>query len=81
LLSLNILHSQSEVSQDWTTFNQTIDVQTTMPKKKKKKNLEWFLCKESIPKDPHAWAGIWASRYKDDERGFDNMSGRPNKNQ
>jgi hypothetical protein len=29
-------------------------------------------------KDPHAWAGIWASRYKDDERGFfDNMSDRP----
>jgi hypothetical protein len=49
-------------------FNQTIDVQTTMPK-----NLEWF-CKKSTLKIPHAWAGIWARvDTKDDERGFDNM--------
>ena len=76
LLSLNILHSQSgrEISQDWTSFNQTIDVQTTMPKKFK---VVAFVKVDT--QDPKAWAGIWAREdTRDDERGFfDNMTDRP----
>ncbi len=76
LISLNILHSQSgkEISQDWTSFNQTIDVQTVTPKK--------FKVIAYVKVDTHdsnAWAGVWARvDTRDDERGFfDNMSDRP----
>jgi hypothetical protein len=57
LLSLNILHSQS--GRDFSRldfFNQTISANYNA-----KKNLDGF---KVDTKDPHAWAGIWASRYK-----------------
>jgi hypothetical protein len=76
LLSLSSLYSQSikEVSQDWTSFNQTIDVKTASPKKFK---VVAFVKVDS--QDQNAWAGVWARvDNKDDKTGFfDNMSDRP----
>lgn len=75
-LSVFSVHSQTqkEVSRDWTSFNQTIDVQTATPKKFK---VVAFVKVDT--QDPNAWAGVWARvDRRDDERGFfDNMGDRP----
>lgn len=75
-LSVFSVHSQTqkEVSREWTSFNQTIDVQTATPKKFK---VVAFVKVDT--KDPNAWGGVWARvDRRDDEPGFfDNMSDRP----
>ncbi|MFV8368703.1 DinB family protein [Flavobacterium sp. LB2R40] len=74
-LSTFSAHSQTqkEVSREWTSFNQTIDVQTATPKKFK---VVAFVKVDT--QDSNAWAGVWARvDRRDDERGFfDNMSDR-----
>lgn len=75
-LSVFSVHSQiqKEVSREWTSFNQTIDIQTSTSKKFK---VVAFVKVDT--QDPNAWAGVWARvDRRDDERGFfDNMSDRP----
>ena len=75
-LSVFSIHSQTqkEVSREWTSFNQTIDVQTATSKKFK---VVAFVKVDT--QDPNAWAGVWARvDRRDDERGFfDNMGDRP----
>jgi len=66
--------TQKVVSSDWTSFNQTIDIQTSVKKK--------FRVIASIKvetTEPKSWAGVWARvDTKNDEDGFfDNMSDRP----
>lgn len=70
------LYSQtkSEISRDWTSFNQTIDIQTRTPKR--------FKVVASVKvesEETKAWAGVWVREdTKDGENGFfDNMVGRP----
>ena len=76
LLTLASLYSQStkEISQDWTSFNQTIDVKTASQKKFK---VVAFIKVDS--QDANSWAGVWARvDNKDNKTGFfDNMSDRP----
>jgi len=66
--------TQKTVSSDWTSFNQTIAIQT--PVKKKFKVIASVKVESTEPK---AWAGVWARvDTKNDEDGFfDNMSDRP----
>ncbi|TPG36346.1 DinB family protein [Flavobacterium pectinovorum] len=66
--------TQKVVSSDWTSFNQTIAIQTSVKKK--------FKVIASIKvetREPKSWAGVWARvDTKNDEDGFfDNMSDRP----
>lgn len=75
-LSIASAHSQSqkEISSDWTSFNQTIDIQTPVKKK--------FKVVASVKvetEEPMAWAGVWARvDTKNQEDGFfDNMGDRP----
>ena len=76
LLIVASLYSQAskEVSQDWTSFNQKIDVKTATQKKFR---VVAFVKVDT--QDPNAWAGVWARvDKKDDKTGFfDNMSDRP----
>ncbi|WP_316634914.1 DUF664 domain-containing protein [uncultured Flavobacterium sp.] len=75
-LSFVLAQAQTEkvVSSDWTSFNQTIAIQTSVKKK--------FRVIASIKvetTEPKSWAGVWARvDTKNDEDGFfDNMSDRP----
>lgn len=75
-LSIVSAHSQTqkEISSDWTSFNQTIEIQTLVPKKFK------VIASVSVEtEDPMAWAGVWARvDTKNEEDGFfDNMGDRP----
>jgi hypothetical protein len=66
--------TQKAISSDWTSFNQTIDIQTTSPKKFK------VIASVKVEStEPKAWAGVWARvDTKNDEDGFfDNMRDRP----
>jgi hypothetical protein len=69
-------HSQTkkEISSDWTSFNQTIDIQTNAPKK-----FKVIATVKVETEDPKAWAGVWARvDTKNEEDGFfDNMGDRP----
>jgi hypothetical protein len=75
-LSIVSAHSQTkkEISSDWTSFNQTIDIQTTAPKK-----FKVIATVKVETEDPMAWAGVWARvDTKNEEDGFfDNMGDRP----
>jgi hypothetical protein len=75
-LSIVSAHSQTkkEISSDWTSFNQTIDIQTTVPKK-----FKVIATVKVETEDPMAWAGVWARvDTKNEEDGFfDNMGDRP----
>lgn len=66
--------TQKTVSSDWTSFNQTIAVQTSV--KKKFKVIASVKVESS---EPQSWAGVWARvDTKNDEDGFfDNMRDRP----
>jgi hypothetical protein len=66
--------TQKVVSSDWTSFNQTIAIQTSV--KKKFKVIASIKVETTEPK---SWAGVWARvDTKNDEDGFfDNMSDRP----
>lgn len=67
--------TQKTVSSDWTSFNQTIDIQTAVKKK--------FRVTASVrveTNEPLAWAGVWArvdTKSEDEDGFFDNMSDRP----
>ena len=76
LLTIVSIYSQTkrEISRDWTSFNQSIDIQTTTPKKFK------VIAHVKVDtQDSHAWAGVWSRvDSKDDKVGFfDNMNDRP----
>lgn len=75
-LSVFSVHSQTqkEVSSDWTSFNQTISIQTAVPKK-----FKVIASVKMESEEPMAWAGVWARvDTKNEEDGFfDNMSDRP----
>lgn len=75
-LSFVLAQAQTEkvVSSDWTSFNQTIAIQTSV--KKKFKVIASIKVETTEPK---SWAGVWARvDTKNDEDGFfDNMSDRP----
>jgi hypothetical protein len=66
--------TQKVVSSDWTSFNQTIAVQTSV-----KKKFRVIASVKVETTEPKSWAGVWARvDTKDDEDGFfDNMSDRP----
>lgn len=66
--------TQNIISSDWTSFNQTIDIQSSV---KKKFKVIASVRVEST--DPKSWAGVWARvDTKNDEDGFfDNMNDRP----
>lgn len=66
--------TQKTVSSDWTSFNQTIEIQS--PVKKKFKVIASVKVESTEPK---AWAGVWARvDTKNEEEGFfDNMRDRP----
>lgn len=66
--------TQKTVSSDWTSFNQTIEIQSPV---KKKFRVIASVKVEST--EPQAWAGVWARvDTKNDEDGFfDNMRDRP----
>ncbi|WP_413999835.1 DinB family protein [Flavobacterium sp. W1B] len=77
-LFLNIVslygQNKKEISRDWTSFNQTIDIQTASSKKFK------VVASVRVDSDePMAWAGVWARVDAKNEEGsfFDNMSDRP----
>ncbi|WP_299682719.1 DinB family protein [uncultured Tenacibaculum sp.] len=76
LLFTNISFAQSkkQVSRDWTSFGQSIEITSNTEKKFK---LVGHLKTE--PKDKSAWSGLWARvDTKNDEPGFfDNMRNRP----
>lgn len=75
-LFVSISYAQKEkiISSDWTSFNQTIDIQTSV---KKKFKITAFVKVEAT--EPKSWAGVWARvDTKNDEEGFfDNMQDRP----
>jgi hypothetical protein len=75
-LSIVSAYSQTkkEISSDWTSFNQTIDIQTTVPKK-----FKVIASVKVETEEPMAWAGVWARvDTKNEEDGFfDNMGDRP----
>lgn len=66
--------TQKVVSSDWTSFNQTIAVQSSV-----KKKFRVIASVKVETTDPKSWAGVWARvDTKNDEDGFfDNMSDRP----
>lgn len=66
--------TQKVVSSDWTSFNQTIDIQT-----KVKKKFKVIASVKAETTEPKSWAGVWARvDTKNDEEGFfDNMQDRP----
>jgi len=66
--------AQKTISSDWTSFNQTIDIQTAV-----KKKFKVIASVRVETNEPLAWAGVWARvDNKNDEDGFfDNMSDRP----
>ena len=66
--------TQKVVSSDWTSFNQTIAVQTSV-----KKKFRVIASVKVETTEPKSWAGVWARvDTKNDEDGFfDNMSDRP----
>lgn len=70
------VHSQTqkEVSSDWTSFNQTISIQTAVSKK-----FKVIASVKMESEEPMAWAGVWARvDTKNEEDGFfDNMNDRP----
>ncbi|MFW0736625.1 DinB family protein [Flavobacterium sp. T12S277] len=76
LLCFVLAHAQTQktVSSDWTSFNQTIEIQS--PVKKKFRVIASVKVEATEPK---SWAGVWARvDTKNDEDGFfDNMSDRP----
>ncbi|WP_240723429.1 hypothetical protein [Flavobacterium sp. GT3P67] len=55
-LSIFSAHSQTqkEVSSDWTSFNQTISIQTAVPKK-----FKVIASVKMESEEPMAWAGVW----------------------
>ncbi|MEO8237397.1 MAG: DUF664 domain-containing protein [Flavobacterium sp.] len=76
LLNLVLAQAQTQkiISSDWTSFNQTLDIQTATKKK--------FKVVASVKvetTEPNAWAGVWArTDTKNEEEGFfDNMRDRP----
>ncbi|MEO7977195.1 DUF664 domain-containing protein [Flavobacterium sp.] len=76
LLNLVFAHAQTQktISSDWTSFNQTIDIQTSVKKKFR------VIASVKVETDePLAWAGVWARvDNKNEEDGFfDNMGDRP----
>jgi hypothetical protein len=73
-LSISNAQTQKIVSSDWTSFNQTIDLQTSV-----KKKFKVIASVKVETTEPKAWAGVWARvDTKNDEDGFfDNMSDRP----
>jgi len=72
--SINYAQTQKVISSDWTSFNQTIDIQT-----KVKKKFKVIASVKVETSEPNAWAGVWARvDTKNDEEGFfDNMQDRP----
>lgn len=66
--------TQKTVSSDWTAFNQTIAIQTSV-----KKKFKVIASVKVEASDPKSWAGVWARvDTKNDEDGFfDNMRDRP----
>lgn len=76
-LSFVFAEAQTEktVSSDWTSFNQTIDIQTAVKKKFR------VIASVRVETDePLAWAGVWArvdTKSEDEEGFFDNMGDRP----
>lgn len=77
-LLLNLVFAQAQtqkiISSDWTSFNQTIDIQTSV-----KKKFKVIASVKVETAEPKAWAGVWARvDNKNEEDGFfDNMSDRP----
>lgn len=76
ILTVGIAHSQKrkEVSRDWTSFSQSIDISTESPRK--------FILKgaaKTVTTDSLAWSGLWARVDTDNNEGgfFDNMGDRP----
>lgn len=65
--------TQKAISGDWTSFNQTIDIQTSV-----KKKFKVIASVRVETTEPKSWAGVWARvDTKNDENGFfDNMSDR-----
>ena len=78
LLLLNLVcvqaQTQKTISSDWTSFNQTIDIQTSV-----KKKFRVIAAVKVETDEPLAWAGVWARvDNKNEEDGFfDNMGDRP----
>ncbi len=76
LFIITSVHSQSikEISRDWSSFVQTISIQSDT---KKKFKIEASV--KLVTEDKFAWAGVWARvDTKNDEDGFfDNMGDRP----
>ncbi|MCD0469989.1 DinB family protein [Flavobacterium sp. JAS] len=72
--ALGQAQTQKVVSSDWTSFNQTIDIQTSV-----KKKFKVIASVKVESTEPKSWAGVWARvDTKNDEDGFfDNMSDRP----
>jgi uncharacterized damage-inducible protein DinB len=66
--------TQNTVSSDWTSFNQTIAIQTSV-----KKKFKVIASVKVETNEPLAWAGVWARvDTKNDKEGFfDNMGDRP----
>lgn len=62
------------VSRDWTSFTQTLDIQTAT-----KKKFKVIASVKVESNDPSAWAGVWArtDTKNDEDRFFDNMRDRP----
>lgn len=77
-LLLNLVFAQAQtqktISSDWISFNQTIDIQTSV-----KKKFKVIASVKVETAEPKAWAGVWARvDNKNEEDGFfDNMSDRP----
>ncbi|MBP4138002.1 DinB family protein [Flavobacterium geliluteum] len=66
--------TQKVISSDWTSFNQTIDIQSSV-----KKKFKVIASVKVETNEPLAWAGVWARvDTKNEEDGFfDNMGDRP----
>ncbi|TDW50348.1 hypothetical protein EV144_102787 [Flavobacterium sp. 270] len=75
-LSFTLIQAQTQkvISSDWTSFNQTIDIQT-----KVKKKFKVIASVKLETTEPKSWAGVWARvDTKNEEEGFfDNMQDRP----
>lgn len=74
ILLVAVAHAQPKISRDWTSFTQSLQIESKTPKKFK---LEASV--KLLTDDEHAWAGIWARvDNKDGSAGFfDNMQERP----
>ena len=67
--------SETEVSRDWTSFSQFLDVET-----KEERKFKVVASVKLETEDEQAWAGVWARVDNNPEEGrgfFDNMGDRP----